>query len=94
MELITVSFGLLVDLCRFRLRFGTGTFNLKLDSRTAGLSTATSRIDFGYLMGITAYFVREEGRQLGLEGRVAVDTGSDTVVLTLGLVGTFDALSF
>ncbi|RLB47039.1 MAG: hypothetical protein DRJ42_26320 [Deltaproteobacteria bacterium] len=94
LQLATVSFGLLVDLWRFRIRFGTGAFHLALDTRTGGVEAETSRWDFGWLLGIAGYFYRDEGRQLGFEGRVAIDAGSDIVVLTLGLVATVDALSF
>jgi hypothetical protein len=90
MEMVTMSFGLLVDLWRFRLRGSTGVVNIGLDSRTVGVERHTSRWDFGYIFGITGHFFRNEGRQLGLEGRVTVDTGNDVVVLTLALVGTLD----
>ncbi len=90
MEMVTMTFGLLVDLWRFRVRGGTGVVNIGLDSRTGGVSRHTSRWDFGYVFGVTGHFYRDEGRQLGLEGRVTVDTGNDVVVLTLALVGTLD----
>ncbi len=91
MEMVFMTFGLLVDLWRFRLRGGSGVVNIGLDSRTGGAEAHTSRWDFGYVFGVTGYLYRsDEGRQLGLEGRVTVDTGNDIVVLTLALVGTLD----
>lgn len=90
MEMVTMSFGLLVDLGRFRLRGSTGVVNVALDSRTDGVVSHSSRWDFGYVFGVSGHFYRHEGRQLGLEGRVTVDTGNDIVVLSIALVGTLD----
>jgi hypothetical protein len=90
LELITLSFGLLIDLSHFRLRVGMGAFEMALDSRTLGVAAESARWNLGYLLGITGHFYRHEGRQIGIEGRLAVDAGSDIVVLTLGLAFTLD----
>jgi hypothetical protein len=77
-----------------RLRAGLGLFDFGVTSTLGSATADAHELDMGYLLGLSATLLERGRVRVGFDFRAGLVTDAETAFLSLGIVTTFDALTW
>lgn len=76
------------------VRAGLGLFDFAVTSVLGSATADAHELDMGYLLGLSATFLERGRIRMGFDFRAGLVTDAETAFLSLGIVTTFDALTW
>jgi len=76
------------------VRGGLGMFDFAVTSVLGSATADAHELDMGYLLGLSATFFDRGRIRMGFDFRAGLVTDAETAFLSLGIVTTFDALTW
>lgn len=86
--------GAALDLWRVRLLAGLGAYDLRVSTWSSGERSTVSELDFGYVVGASAFPLVRDRLRVGVEARAGLIVEAQTALASVGLTIGGDAVTF
>lgn len=94
-DALSVSFGPTIDVAPWlRIRAGVALSWILVSATVDGYRASTSSLQMGYLLGVSSLFLSAGRFRAGLDLRAMLVTEASMMGLTLGVTGTFGAITW